>query len=173
MNFNFDGQTYPYTSRRRVIYAKRGMVCTSQPLSAQAGLTILQQGGNAVDAAIATAICQTILEPTNTGLGSDCFALVWIKDKLYGLNGSGYAPSGLTAEEAHRVGCTDKIPFFGWVSMTIPGAAGAWAELHKRFGRLPFAKLFEPAIYYADNGYPVSPIVARFWQAFLIKIILP
>ena len=100
MKFNFDGQDYPYTSRRRVIYARRGMVCTSQPLSAQAGLAMLQQGGNAIDAAIATAICQTIVEPTNTGLGSDCFALVWVKDKLYGLNGSGYAPTHLTAEAA-------------------------------------------------------------------------
>ena len=78
MDFNFNGQEYVYGSRRRVIYGKRGMVCTSQPLSAQAGLQILQQGGNAIDAAIATAICQTILEPTNTGLGSDCFALVWV-----------------------------------------------------------------------------------------------
>ena len=104
MNFKFDGQDYPYTSRRRVIYARRGMVCTSQPLSAQAGLTMLQQGGNAIDAAIATAICQTIVEPTNTGLGSDCFALVWVKDKLYGLNGSGYAPTYLTAEAAKKAG---------------------------------------------------------------------
>ena len=146
MNFNFNGQDYPYTSRRRVIYGRRGMVCTSQPLSAQAGLAMLQQGGNAIDAAIATAICQTIVEPTNTGLGSDCFALVWVKDKLYGLNGSGYAPTHLTAEAARAAGCTDKIPFFGWVAMTIPGAAGAWAELPTRFGKLPCAKLFEPAI---------------------------
>ena len=72
-------------------------------------------------------------------MGSDCFALVWVKDKLYGLNGSGYAPTYLTADAAKKAGCTDKIPFFGWVAMTIPGAAGAWAELHKRFGRLPFA----------------------------------
>ena len=171
MKFNFDGQDYPYTSRRRVIYARRGMVCTSQPLSAQAGLAMLQQGGNAIDAAIATAICQTIVEPTNTGLGSDCFALVWVKDKLYGLNGSGYAPTHLTAEAARAAGCTDKIPFFGWVAMTIPGAAGAWAELHKRFGKLPFAKLFEPAIDYAQNGFPVSPIVARFLLAGFDKFL--
>ena len=125
MNFNFNGQEYPYTSRRRVIYGRRGMVCTSQPLSAQAGLAMLQQGGNAIDAAIATAICQTIVEPTNTGLGSDCFALVWVKDKLYGLNGSGYAPTYLTAEAARAAGCTDKIPFFGWVAMTpAPPAPG-------------------------------------------------
>ena len=92
MQMQFDGQQYPYASRRRVVYGRRGMVCTSQPLASQAGLQILQQGGNAIDAAIATAICQTVVEPTNNGLGSDCFAIVWVKDKLYGINGSGYAP---------------------------------------------------------------------------------
>lgn len=164
MNFTFDAQEYKYASRRRVVHAKRGMVCTSQPLASQAGLTILQQGGNAIDAAIATAICQTIVEPTNNGLGSDCFALVWTGGKLHGLNGSGYAPQRLTPE-AVAVSCvTEKMPLRGWEAVTVPGAPSAWAELHKRFGRLPFAKLFEPAIYYAEQGYPVSPIVARFWQ---------
>lgn len=164
MNFTFDAQEYKYASRRRVVHAKRGMVCTSQPLASQAGLTILQQGGNAIDAAIATAICQTIVEPTNNGLGSDCFALVWTGGKLHGLNGSGYAPQRLTPEAVATSGATEKMPLRGWEAVTVPGAPSAWAELHKRFGRLPFAKLFEPAIYYAEQGYPVSPIVARFWQ---------
>lgn len=164
MKFNFDAQEYKYASRRRVVHAKRGMVCTSQPLASQAGLTILQQGGNAIDAAIATAICQTIVEPTNNGLGSDCFALVWTGGKLHGLNGSGYAPQRLTPEAVAASGATEKMPLRGWEAVTVPGAPSAWAELHKRFGRLPFAKLFEPAIYYAEQGYPVSPIVARFWQ---------
>lgn len=164
MNFTFDAQEYKYSSRRRVVHAKRGMVCTSQPLASQAGLTILQQGGNAIDAAIATAICQTIVEPTNNGLGSDCFALVWTGGKLHGLNGSGYAPQRLTPEAVAASGATEKMPLRGWEAVTVPGAPSAWAELHKRFGRLPFAKLFEPAFYYAEQGYPVSPIVARFWQ---------
>ena len=164
MNFTFDAQEYKYASRRRVVHAKRGMVCTSQPLAAQAGLTILQQGGNAIDAAIATAICQTIVEPTNNGLGSDCFALIWTGGKLHGLNGSGYAPQRLTPEAVAASGATEKMPLRGWEAVTVPGAPSAWAELHKRFGRLPFAKLFEPAIYYAEQGYPISPIVARFWQ---------
>lgn len=164
MSFTFDAQEYKYASRRRVVHAKRGMVCTSQPLASQAGLTILQQGGNAIDAAIATAICQTIVEPTNNGLGSDCFALVWTGGKLHGLNGSGYAPQRLTPEAVAASGATEKMPLRGWEAVTVPGAPSAWAELHKRFGRLPFAKLFEPAIYYAEQGYPVSPIVARFWQ---------
>lgn len=164
MSFTFDAQEYKYASRRRVVHAKRGMVCTSQPLASQAGLTILQQGGNAIDAAIATAICQTIVEPTNNGLGSDCFALVWTGGKLHGLNGSGYAPQRLTPEAVAASGATERMPLRGWEAVTVPGAPSAWAELHKRFGRLPFAKLFEPAIYYAEQGYPVSPIVARFWQ---------
>lgn len=164
MQMQFDGQQYPYASRRRVVYGRRGMVCTSQPLASQAGLQILQQGGNAIDAAIATAICQTVVEPTNNGLGSDCFAIVWVKNKLYGINGSGYAPQNLTAEAVRAAGHTDKMPFRGWQAVTVPGAPSAWAELHKRFGRLPFAQLFASAIDYAENGYPVSPIVARFWQ---------
>ena len=112
MQMQFDGQQYPYDSRRRVVYGRRGMVCTSQPLASQAGLQILQQGGNAVDAAIATAICQTIVEPTNNGLGSDCFAIVWVQDKLYGINGSGYAPQNLTAEAVRQKGDCLNL-FFG------------------------------------------------------------
>ncbi len=163
---NFNSQQYAYPSQRRVVFARHGMVCTSQPLAAQAGLAMLQQGGNAIDAAIATAICQTIVEPTNNGLGSDTFALVWIaKDKhLYGLNGSGYAPQKLTPEKVQAQGYTNEMPIRGWEAVTVPGAPSAWTELHKRFGKLPFAKLFEPAIDYAMDGYPVSPVVARFWQ---------
>lgn len=164
MSFNFDGANYPYTSRRRVIYAKNGMVCTGQPLAAQAGLRMLLQGGNAVDAAIATAIALTVVEPTANGLGSDAFALVWIKDKLYGLNGSGYAPAKLTPEALAERGITETIPDRGWQAVTVPGAPSAWAELHKKFGKLPFAKLFEPAIDYAENGFPVSPVAAKFWN---------
>ncbi len=164
MNFRFDASSYPYGSRRRVVFAKRGMVCTSQPLAAQAGLSMLQQGGNAIDAAIATAICLTVVEPTSNGLGSDAFALVWVKDKLYGLNGSGYAPSRLTPEELARQGITGKMPRRGWSAVTVPGAPSAWAELHKRFARLPFAKLFEPAIHYAENGYPLSPVIQSLWK---------
>ena len=95
----------------------------------------------AIDAAIATAICQTVVEPTNNGLGSDCFAIVWVKNKLYGINGSGYAPQNLTAEAVRAAGHTDKMPFRGWQAVTVPGAPSAWAELHKRFGRLTFAQI--------------------------------
>ncbi|MEE1194267.1 MAG: gamma-glutamyltransferase [Phascolarctobacterium sp.] len=164
MNFLFDATQYPYPSRRRVIFAHKGMVCTSQPLAAQAGLKILQQGGNAIDAAIATAACLTVVEPTGNGLGSDSFALVWVKDKLYGLNGSGYAPQLMTAAKLQSMGVQDKIPDRGWLPVTVPGTPSAWAELHKRFGKLPFQQVLQPAIEYAEEGYPVSPIVQKFWQ---------
>ncbi|MFA7067518.1 MAG: gamma-glutamyltransferase family protein [Acidaminococcaceae bacterium] len=163
MKMKFNSSLYPYSSRKSVVYANHGMVCTSQSLAAQAGLKILQQGGNAIDAAIASAICLTLLEPTGNGLGSDAFALVWVKNKLYGLNGSGYAPENLTAEKLSAKGITDEMPDRGWESVTVPGAPSAWATLHKRFGKLPFTKLFSPAIEYAENGFPVSPVIAEGW----------
>jgi gamma-glutamyltranspeptidase/glutathione hydrolase len=163
MKWNYDPMDYPYPSRRSVTVAKNGMVCTSQSLSAQIGLDMLKQGGNAIDAAIATAISLIVLEPTSNGLGSDTFALVWTDGKLHGLNGSGYAPQALTREGLAAQGVTE-MPARGWIPVTIPGAPAAWAELHRRFGRLPFEKLFEPTIRYAEQGYPVSPTVARFWR---------
>jgi len=159
---HFDPWYYPYPSRRQVVYARRGMVATSQPLAAQAGLHVLRQGGNAIDAAIATAAALTVVEPTSNGIGSDAFALVWTGGKLYGLNASGPAPQALSLEALHRAGL-DAIPPYGVVPVTVPGAPAAWAELHRRFGRLPFSTLLEPAIAYAEEGYPVSPVLAHFW----------
>lgn len=95
MSFQFDSLKYNYPTTRKAVFGRKGMVCTSQPLAAQAGLDILKKGGNAVDAAIATAACMTVLEPTSNGIGGDGFALVWMKDKLYGLNASGPAPMGI------------------------------------------------------------------------------
>ena len=163
MNFGFNPLKYSYPSRRGLMYGTRGMVCTSQPLAAQAGLDMLKKGGNAVDAAIATAIALTVLEPTSNGLGSDAFAQVWVGGKLYGLNGSGYAPALLSPECKALKGKT-AVPERGWESVDVPGAVSAWAELHKRFGKLPFADLFAPAIDYAKNGYPVSPVISRLWH---------
>lgn len=164
MAMEFDASVYPYPSRRRTIFARNGMVCTGQPLAAQAGLRMLLQGGNAIDAALATAICLTVVEPNCNGLGSDAFALVWVKDHLYGLNGSGPAPGLLTRDKVLAAGHKE-MPQRGWIPVTVPGAVSAWAELHRRFGRLPFAKLFEPALEYARNGYPVSPTVRMLWKA--------
>ena len=163
MNFGFNPLKYSYHSRRGLMYGTKGMVCTSQPLAAQAGLDMLKKGGNAVDAAIATAIALTVLEPTSNGLGSDAFAQVWVGGKLYGLNGSGYAPALLSPDCEALKGKT-AVPERGWESVDVPGAVSAWAELHKRFGKLPFADLFAPAIDYAENGYPVSPVISRLWH---------
>ena len=158
----FDSLKYAYPSRRSVIYARHGMVCTSQPLAAQAGLDMLKLGGNAVDAAIATAACMTVLEPTSNGIGGDAFALVWIKDRLHGLNASGRAPAGISAELVRGLGHTS-MPRRGWIPVMVPGAPAAWARLAKAFGTLPLTTLLAPAIRYAKEGYPVSPVTSRLW----------
>ena len=154
---------FPYPSRRQVVYGRRGMVCTSQPLAAGAGLDILKAGGNAVDAAVATAIAMTVLEPVSNGIGSDTFALVWAGGKLHGLNGSGYAPAALSGDLLRAQGY-DKMPARGWVPVNVPGTPSAWRALSRRFGRLPFEKLFESAVRYAREGYPVSPVAAVQWR---------
>lgn len=154
---------FPYPSRRQVVYGRRGMVCTSQPLAAGAGLDILKAGGNAVDAAVATAIVMTVLEPVSNGIGSDTFALVWAGGKLHGLNGSGYAPAALSGDLLRAQGY-DKMPARGWVPVNVPGTPSAWRALSRRFGRLPFEKLFESAVRYAREGYPVSPVAAVQWR---------
>ena len=141
------------------MYAKN-VVATSQPLAAQAGLSMLQRGGNAVDAALAAAITLTVVEPTGCGIGSDAFALVWDGTKLHGLNGSGKSPQ---AWSASRFDHCRMMPEIGWDSVTVPGAVDAWQTLSQRFGVLPFADLFKPAIGYARFGYHVSPIVAAKW----------
>ncbi|HVF63405.1 MAG TPA: gamma-glutamyltransferase family protein [Casimicrobiaceae bacterium] len=122
---------------------------------------MLARGGNAADAALATAIALTIVEPTTNGIGSDLFAIVWNGDTLIGLNASGRSPAAWTRE---RFASHSQMPVYGWDSVTIPGAVSGWAALSQRFGRLPFADLFEPAIRYARDGYAVSPMIAQMWQ---------
>ncbi|MDR7073452.1 gamma-glutamyltranspeptidase/glutathione hydrolase [Fictibacillus barbaricus] len=156
-------QNYPYGSQRMTVYAKKGMVATSQPLAAQAGLDILKKGGNAIDAAIATAACLTVVEPTSNGIGGDAFALVWTKGKLHGLNASGPAPKGISIEEVKKAG-HEKMPKYGWVPVTVPGAPAAWAELSSRFGKLSFEEVLKPAISYAEDGYPLTPILGKYWK---------
>ncbi len=150
---------YPYPSRRMPVMGANA-VATSQPLAAQAGLRMLQQGGNAVDAALATAIALTVVEPTSNGLGSDAFALVWDGEALTGINGSGRSPAGWTPA---RFADLDTMPVHGWEAVTVPGAVDTWAQLSSRFGNLPFEALFGPALAYAAGGYPVSPLTARRW----------
>lgn len=158
--------TFSYPSRRMPVLAAN-VVCTSQPLAAQAGLQMLLRGGNAVDAAIATAVALAVVEPVMNGIGSDAFALVWHRGKLQGLNASGRAPRGWSAA---RFSGQDRMPTEGWDSVTVPGAVSAWVALSERFGRLPFATLFQPAIDYASRGFLVSPVVARQWQAQLPRL---
>ena len=165
---NYDALSYRYTSNRNVIYGRKGMVVTGQPLAAQAGLEILKKGGNAIDAAIATAACLTVVEPTSNGLGGDAFAIVWIKDKMYGLNSSGPSPKNISLDELIKKGY-DEIPELGFIPVTVPGIPGAWCELSKRFGKLPLLEVLEPAIDYAENGYPVAPGTAQLWKNDVVR----
>lgn len=154
---------YPYPSQRMATFARNGMVATSQPLAAQAGLRVLLKGGNAIDAAIATAACLTVVEPTSNGIGSDAFALVWTQGKLHGLNASGFSPKSISIDAVKERGL-EKIPTHGWVPVTVPGTPGGWAELSRRFGRLPLTEVLAPAIEYAENGYPVTPTLGKYWK---------
>jgi gamma-glutamyltranspeptidase/glutathione hydrolase len=160
---DYDPLYHPYPSRRTTIYAKNGMVATSQVLAAQAGLDVLKKGGNAIDAAIATAACLTVVEPCSNGIGGDAFALVWTKGSLYGLNASGPAPQGISREIVIKAGY-EKMPVFGWIPVNVPGVPSAWANLSQRFGKLPLIEVLEPAISYAERGYPVSPTVSKYWH---------
>ncbi|MEO9653538.1 gamma-glutamyltransferase family protein [Marinomonas sp.] len=146
-----------YPSRRSPILAEN-IVSTSQPLATQAGISILQQGGNAVDAAIATAATLTIVEPTGCGLGSDAFCILWDGKELHGLNASGRAPANWTPERF-----TEGMPQHGWDSVTVPGAVSAWVTLSQRFGKLDLSTLLAPAIRYAEEGFIVSPVVGAAW----------
>ena len=137
------------------------MVATSQPLAVQAGLKMLFDGGNAVDAALAAAITLTVVEPTSNGIGSDAFALIWDGAQLHGINGSGKSPELWSPDYFSRY---ETMPERGWDTVTVPGAVSVWAALSERFGSLDFEQLFVPALYYAENGYPVSPITALKWR---------
>jgi gamma-glutamyltranspeptidase/glutathione hydrolase len=159
----YDSLYYPYSSRRNTVYARNGMVATSQPLAAQAGLEILKKGGNAIDAAIATAACLTVVEPTSNGIGGDAFALVWVNGELHGLNASGPAPKSISIDAVKKMG-HDEMPKFGWTPVTVPGIPSAWAALSERFGKLPFEEVLKPAIEYAEKGFPVSPTLGKYWK---------
>lgn len=150
---------FPYPSQRMPVLA-RNVVATSQPLAAQAGLRMMLKGGNAVDAALATAIALTVLEPTSNGIGSDAFCILWDGKQLHGLNANGRSPAAWSLE---RFKGQSVMPSRGWDAVTVPGAVSAWVALSERFGKLPFADLFEPAIDYAAGGFLVSPTIARLW----------
>src|SRR5688572_801143 len=163
MKFDYDN---PYLSTRLPVFA-RNVVSTSHPLAAQAGLRILQQGGNAVDAAVATAAVMTLVEPVSNGLGSDAFCILWDGNKLHGLNASGCAPEAWTPEYFKKKYGADAAtpPVRGIDSVTVPGAVGSWMALSERFGKLPFADLMVPAIEIAERGYLMPPVVQQKWDA--------
>ncbi|MFK7995513.1 MAG: gamma-glutamyltransferase family protein [Granulosicoccus sp.] len=156
----------PYPSQRSATMAEN-MVVASQPLAGQAGLSMLAQGGNAVDAALAAAITLTQVEPTGNGLGSDAFAIVWDGNQLHGLNASGRSPAAWSPDRFAKKG---GIPERGWDTVTVPGAVAGWVELHGKFGKLPFEKLFDAAINYAENGFVVSPIIGKLWGGAAIEL---
>ncbi|HWV23149.1 MAG TPA: gamma-glutamyltransferase family protein [Thermomicrobiales bacterium] len=157
-----------WPGRHQPVVALNGMVATSQPLAAQAGLLMLRNGGNAVDAALATVSTLTVVEPGSTSIGGDAFALIWDGSALHGINGSGRAPTGLTIDEVHRRG-HDAIPDHGWLPVTIPGAPAVWRDVHQRFGKLPFEEVLKPAITYAEKGYPASPISVWSWRKQVLR----
>lgn len=155
--------SHAYPSTRTPVFA-RNVVATSHPLAAQAGLRMLARGGNAVDAAVATAAAMTIVEPCSNGLGSDAFAIVWDGQRLQGLNASGRAPAAWTPEWLRRTyGVDAQMPVRGWGAITVPGAVSAWAALSERYGKLPFEDLLAPAIEIAERGYAVPVIVQQKW----------
>ncbi|MBL7776142.1 MAG: gamma-glutamyltransferase, partial [Saprospiraceae bacterium] len=146
--------------------AQNGMACTSQPLASLVAIDILKKGGTAIDAAIAANACLGLMEPTGCGIGGDLFALVWDAktQKLYGLNGSGRSPQALSLEYFQQQKLAS-IPPYGPLPVTVPGAVDGWFELHRRFGRLPMADVLAPAIGYAENGFPVTELIAYYLQA--------
>ena len=152
---------------RAPVLATHGMAATAQPLATQVAIDILKRGGSAIDAAIAANAALGLMEPVGCGIGGDLFAIVWDPKtkKLYGYNGSGRSPMGRSLEDLKRKlnGRTD-MPSHGSLTVTVPGAVDGWFALHQRFGKLPMKKVLEPAIRYAEQGYPVSQLVADYWK---------
>ncbi|MEM3432737.1 MAG: gamma-glutamyltransferase [Candidatus Methanomethyliaceae archaeon] len=155
-----------FASRRSPVLGKRGMVATSQPLAVAAGLEILAQGGNAADAAVATAAALNVTEPNSTGIGGDCFALFYdaATRQVSALNSSGRAPAALTLERLRREGFDTTLPPYHPYTITVPGACAGWCDLVERHGRLSLAQVLAPAIRLAEEGFPVAPLTAYFWQ---------
>jgi len=152
----------PFASRSEVI-GQNGMVATSHPLATQIGLDILKKGGTAIDAAIAANVALGLMEPTGNGIGGDLFAIVWDAEskKLHGLNASGPAPKDISIDY-FRDNDLEKIPSYGPLPVTVPGAVDGWIKLHEKFGKLEFRTLFEPTIAYAKNGFPVTETIAYY-----------
>jgi gamma-glutamyltranspeptidase / glutathione hydrolase len=160
--------------RRSEVFARNGMVTTSQPLAAQAGLEILKQGGNAFDTAVATAAMLSVVEPMMTGPAGDLFAVVYVakEHKVYALDASGKAPTGATLARMNALGYSwdsknwgpgSGMPESGILTVTVPGSIWGWYEVQRRFGRLSFKQTLQAAVDYAENGFPISEVVASDW----------
>ena len=149
-----------------MVLAKRGAVCASQPLATAAGLAILRKGGNAFAAAVATAAALNVVEPMSTGIGGDMFVLAWSakEKKLVGLNGSGRSASTASVESYRAMGL-NRIPTFGAYAVTVPGAFHGWGTLLEKYGSLPLGEILADAIRYAEDGFPVSEVIAGNWQS--------
>ena len=167
-NSQIDRVTGRNFGTRSEVLARHGMVCTSVPAATQVGLDVLKRGGSAVDAAIAANATLGLMEPVSNGVGGDLFAIVYSakENKLYGLNGSGRSPLGLGYEQMKAE--LDKmnrktIPPLGILPISVPGTVDAWAELHKKFGKLKFGDDLAPAIRYAEEGFPVTELIAYYW----------
>ena len=154
MAFGFDRLTGEKFASRSEVLAQNGMAATSHPLATQVAIDILKNGGNAIDAAIAANAVLGLVEPTGCGIGGDLFAIIWHEDtkELYGLNASGPAPMNLSISIIKEQGLNE-IPRYGPHPVTVPGAVAGWVEMHKRFGRIEFENLFNPAIEYAEKGF--------------------
>jgi gamma-glutamyltranspeptidase/glutathione hydrolase len=163
----FDGTEMQFKSRRAPVLSTKGMVATTQPLAVAAGLEILRRGGNAADAAVATAAALNVTEPTSTGIGGDCFALFYDASdrQISALNGSGRAPASLSLERLRHEGFTQEIPPYHAYNVTVPGACAAWCDLVARHGRLSLKDILAPAIRLAEEGFPVTPVTAFFWDS--------
>ena len=161
--YGYDRITGEKFASRSEVIGQNGMVATSHPLATQIGLDILKQGGTAIDAAIAANIALGLMEPTGNGIGGDLFAIVWDAKtkKLHGLNASGPAPKNLSIEYFIENGL-NKIPPYGPLPVTVPGAVDGWVKLHEKFGKLEFKSLFEPTIEYAKKGFPVTELIAYY-----------
>jgi gamma-glutamyltranspeptidase / glutathione hydrolase len=157
---------FEFSSRRAPILSRHGIVAASQPLAVAAGLKILSQGGNAADAAVATAAALNVTEPCNTGLGGDAFCLFYhaATRQVFALNGSGRAPQALSLQRLQREGLGDGLPRYHPYTVTVPGACAAWCDLIERFGSLAMTRILAPAIELAQEGFPVAPITAAHWS---------
>lgn len=163
---NYSKPQFTFSSRRSPVFSTQGMVASSQPLATEAGLEILRAGGNAADAAIATASTLAVIEPCSTGLGGDAFALFYDseKRKVSALNGSGKSASSISLEKVASMGITDQLPPRHAMTVNVPGAFGLWADLVERHGSMQLSDIFSPAIRYAMQGFPVSPVTAHLWE---------